>query len=305
MHKSCEAEVVTTIIHESRSIVHPSGIAREEKNYTDTLIAFRCNKAALSVRTGFIGFLDKMRAKSITSLAESLLYNTLAYQKARRLNPMASGKWRVILVNDAAGALIHELGHVLEAGSPQSLRPGERIAPPDFSILEDPYYYDSPAQRVFDDEAVESKRKRLVESGVVVERLNTRETAIVTGEEPGNANGLFHRPVPGHTTLVASSGDWKLREVLEETRRGILVSQIVEAFVDENRVITLVPEDGWIIERGEISQPVRLSRIRLRIPQETMTIDAMTRDKWLRVSSEKGSIVAEAAPALRITGFVD
>lgn len=100
-------------------------------------------------------------------------------------------------------------------------------------------------------------------------------------------------------------GDWKFRELLEETRRGIMVSRIVEAFVDENRLITLIPEDGWLVERGNIVTPLRFSRIRIRVPHETRTIDARTRDTWLRVSSEKSSIMAEASPAIRITGFVD
>ena len=301
----CRLESVATFVHESRSITHPQGIAREEKNYTDVLVAAKCGKASLSARIGFLGSLDSQRLRSIASITENLVYDTMAYRGARSLSPMATGKWHVILSGDAAGALLHELGHLLEAGTPGSLSRGEIIGPRQLSIVDDPFYYDSPAQRFFDDEGVEARRKALVDEGIVVGRLNTRETAAETGERPGDSHGLFHRPVPGHTTLVMAPGDWKFRELLEETRRGIMVSRIVKAFVDENRLITLIPEDGWLVERGNIVTPLRFSRIRIRVPHETRTIDARTRDTWLRVSSEKSSIMAEASPAIRITGFVD
>ncbi len=300
----CIVEAVFTMVHESRSIVHRAGGAKEEKNYTDVLLAAKCGSAALSARLGFAGFIDRTRLKSIASVASNLVHDAMAYRAARRLSPAYTGRWQVVLAGDAAGALLHEIGHLLAAGAPGSLEPGSRIGPDTMSIRDDPFYYDSPAQRFFDDEGVEASRRTLVEAGIVVSRLNTRETAVETGEEPGNAHGLFHRPVPGHTTLAMAPGDWRLREILEETRRGVMVLRVHEAFVDENRVVTIIPEDGWLVQRGGVS-PLRVSRIRLRVPEETLSIDAVARDSWLRIGSEKSSIVAEAAPSLRLYAFVD
>ncbi|MET1102021.1 MAG: metallopeptidase TldD-related protein [Pyrodictiaceae archaeon] len=303
MVTKCDPEIVVTFVHEVRSIHHEEGSAIEDKNYTDIIMAVNCHGYALSERIGLLGTPTKSHINLLSRVIGELEEGSLIYARyAKALSPMERGRWQVILRRSAAAALLHEIGHCLEATRCR-LTPGTRIHNT-LKIYDDPFYYQSPAQRAFDDEAVASFRRTLVEDGVVVDLLHTRETAAIAGSRPGNAQGLFHRPIPGHSTLVMGAGDWGDREIIEETKRGILVNQVLEATVDPTGLITIYPEDAWLVERGEVRGALRVTRIRLFV-KTLATIDAISKTHWLRVSSEKGNLVAEASPSIRLQAYID
>jgi len=298
-----EVEVDLTYSVEKRVIEHPEGVAEEVKGFTLVNIAVARKGRAVSLGIGFLGAPQRSYIGLLRSFLEDLATRARLLPHAQRLNPLAAGRWTVILYRDAAAALAHELSHLLEATSLQRLPLGFRVSE-ELSIQDDPFYPQSPAYRLFDDEAVEVKRKTLIDAGVVVGYLSTRETAGAGIGEPGNAFGLFHRPIPRHTTLYVKPGDWRENELLEETRHAILVDEILEANVADG-VITIVPESAWLVERGNIVRPVIVSRVRIRVTKELRTIDAITRTPWLRVGFEKGAIVCELAPAIRLQAYVD
>lgn len=298
-----EVEVDLTYNVERRVIEHPEGVAEEVKGFTLINIAVVQKGKAASLAIGFLGAPKKNHIKLIRGFLEDLATRARLLPRAQRLNPLAAGKWTVILYRDAAAALVHELSHLLEATSLQRLPLGFRISE-ELSIQDDPFYPQSPAYRLFDDEAVEVKRKTLIEAGIVVGYLSTRETAGAGIGEPGNASGLFHRPIPRHTTLHVKPGDWRENELFEETKQAILVDEILEANVADD-VITIVPETAWLVEKGVIVKPIIVSRIRIRVSRELKTIDAITRTPWLRVGLEKGAVVCELTPAIRLQAYVD
>ncbi len=297
-----DVELVASLYHVKRGIRRRGGDAVEEKYFTVVDAAVAGPGGAVSARVGFLGSPGPEHSVALRMIIRELKHRASMAAKAARLNPLASGKWDVILSRDAASTLLHEIGHSLQASSTTKLPLGARIHE-ELSILDDPFYPGSPASRFFDDEGVEARRKTLVEDGVVREWLETRETACRTRGRPGNAIGLFHRPFPGWTTLCMSAGDWREDEILEETRRGIMVDSVAEAWIDEKRVITMIPETAWYVERGS-TVPLRVSRIRIRM-RDLRSIDALGRRRWLRVSMEKGYVTAEAAPTIRLKAYVD
>ncbi len=246
--------------------------------------------------------------KLVDSLVEEALRRAEAGLRARRLGLLESGKWTIILGYEASGAFFHELAHLLEGDQPDHLRIGERISTTSINIYDDPWYPWSPATRMFDDEAVKAVKKPLVEDGEVIELLHTRESAaemILKGYNAlsGQARGLFHKPKAMHTTLVVEPGDWKVKELVEESRRTILVDGIIRAEL-YGQTVTIVPETAWLVDR-ELKEPVRVRAIRLPLIKALTTIDAMTRTSKLRYSYEKGHIVAEIAPMIRLQGVVE
>jgi len=298
-----EVEIDLTYNIEKRVIEHPEGVAEEVKGFTLINIAVARKGRAVSLGIGFLGAPRRSHIGAIKGFLEDLATRAHLLPRAQRLNPLAAGKWTIILYRDAAAALVHELSHLLEATSLQRLPLGFRVSE-ELSIQDDPFYPQSPAYRLFDDEAVEVKRKTLVDAGIVVGYLSTREAAGAGIGEPGNAFGLFHRPIPRHTTLCVKPGDWRENELFEETRQAILIDEILEANVADD-VITIVPETAWLVEKGTIVKPVIVSRVRIRVSRELKTIDAVTRTPWLRVGVEKGAIVCELAPAIRLQAYVD
>jgi len=298
-----DVELVASMYHVRRAIRWPrGGEAVEDKRFTVVTLAAAAGRGAVSASVGFLGAPRSEHVVALRRIVEELKYRASLQAKAGMLNPLASGRWDVILTRDASAALLHEIGHCLQASNPSKLPRGARLHE-ELTIIDDPFYPGSPAARLFDDEGVEARRKTLVEDGVVREWLETRETACRTGGRPGNAVGLFHRPFPGWSTLVMKQGDWREDEVLEETRRGIMVDSVAEAWLDDKGVITIVPESAWYVERGSLT-PLRVSRVRVRL-RDLSSIDAIGRRRWLRVGLEKGYVVAEAAPTVRLKAYVD
>jgi len=97
-------------------------------------------------------------------------------------------------------------------------------------------------------------------------------------------------------------GDWKDKEIIEETRNGFYVNEISMATL-ERGYIRLIPEILYLIEDGELKESVTAHEI--KIPFIALrSINAISRDLGLNISIEKGFIVAEKAPTIRLEGYI-
>jgi predicted Zn-dependent protease len=221
----------------------------------------------------------------------------------KSLKPYEVGKATLILDGIASGALIHELSHLLNPlyqGSSRLL--GQKLFHESFELYDDPLVPEAPSMRFFDDEGVATKKRTLVEEGVVRDLLHTRTTSKEFSSEPGSAYGLFTKPVPFHATLVLRSGDWGDKEILEETRNGFLIEGVAIAMLEEG-YIRMVPQYSFAVENGEIREAVRVREV--KIPFAAMkAISAISKNQKMRVSVEKNWIVTEVAPRIRIEGYV-
>ncbi len=306
-----DGEVVVLAGSIIRRIENKNTVCNEEKHFYEILVYAEKNiNGRRSVGSSSLAFTGELNDawKLADNLAEEAVRRAEAGLRARRLGLLESGKWIIILGYEASGAFFHELAHLLEGDQPDHLRIGERISTTSINVYDDPLYPWSPATRMFDDEAVKAVRKPLVEDGEVVELLHTRESAAQTilkgyNALPGQARGLFHKPKAMHTTLVVEPGDWKVKELVEESRRTILVDGIIRAEL-YGQTVTIIPETAWLVDR-ELKEPVRIRVIRLPLIKALTTIDAMTRTSKLRYSYEKGHIVAEIAPIIRLQGVVE
>lgn len=258
----------------------------------------------------FTGKISDLVDNYLDSMVEEARIRAKASLNARRLNPLDAGKTTLVLGHEVSTVFFHELAHMLEADVPQHLGLGQRISTISITIRDDPFYPWSPSIMFFDDEGVVARRKSLVEDGEVVGLLHTRSSAakmLVEGYKDiraGQSRGLFHIPKATHSTLIVESGDWGEKEIVEETRRGILVDGVIRAEVFEG-MVTIVPESAWRIERGEAVEPVFVRQIKLPLFRALTTIDALSRSLRLRASIEKGHRVAEVAPMIRLVGYVE
>ncbi|MCG3108274.1 hypothetical protein L3N51_00555 [Metallosphaera sp. J1] len=192
-------------------------------------------------------------------------------------------KGRVLLDPEATSHLLKSLMAMLMADSPL-LNKDERGLP-DITLYDDPLIAYSHAYYTFDDEGVKTERKELVGNGQVLNYLGT----LYTGA-PGNGRGMY--PKPDFFNAVLKPGDWKLRELMEESKNALMVlgatqSEIVKKSIRirPRRVIQL--GGGEILVR-EIAIPF----------SELSTLDAITSDTRLVYLDEDHGAVA---PFVRMT----
>jgi len=210
--------------------------------------------------------------------------------RARSFNPVNIGRWRVVLLGDAACALYHEIAHMLQADEPVKL-PLESVIGAGVKVVEDPFH-PGPLQRVFDDELYPAWRRTLVEDGVVVDYLRTRLTS--ESSKPGNARGLFTRPKPLHHQLVVKPGDWSVDEALEEFKKVLVVEDILKAELGRG-YIEIAPEHALMYESDKWTPVVNLT-VRIPVTQLSRVLIGLTREVSARYSFEKSMPVYEVAP---------
>jgi predicted Zn-dependent protease len=221
----------------------------------------------------------------------------------KTLKPYEVGRATIILSGIASAALIHEISHLLNPLYPGSSRLlGQKLFPEGFELYDDPLAPEAPSIRFFDDEGVATRRRTLVEEGVIRDLHHTRTTSKAFSSEPGSAYGLFTRPTPFHTALVLKHGDWSDKEILEETKRGFLVEGVTMATLEEG-YIRIVPQYSFVIEGGEIREAVRVREIKIPLAM-LKTVSAISKNPKARASVEKSWIVTEIAPRIRLEGYV-
>jgi predicted Zn-dependent protease len=298
----CEASIAASYTVVEKSIAHPDGVASEARGIAVLDITAYCPEARASLHVSEQGIRSLQDPRVVRLLAAEVVGTAKHHGRAARLNPLASGRWVVLLRREASVALAEALAGMLLGDAP-ALYLGETVGSSYITLVDDPFNPLGVGYRLFDDEAVRVKRRKLVEDGKVVDYLHTRQTAVRTGSEPGSAVGLFEPPRPFHGSLILRPGDWKEEEILEETRKAILVDSVSTWWV-EGKIVTLAPSRAWIVERGEL-KPVKLSRIRIRIPNETLTVDAVSRSLWPTLRLRGYTVVGAAAPTVRLVGYVD
>lgn len=301
---SCE--VILNVREIERNIDRFGDVASERKVIIEVItgVVIRTPRvSSASAHMSFVGDLSLLRESQIENLIKSCYERAKAMAKSKPLNPLAAGKADVILKPDLAAALFHEVSHLLEGDAINHLRIGTQIGPPELDIIDDPRYVSAASIRLFDDEGVVTHRRTLVESGVVVDLHHTRSTAHILGSTPGSAHGLFHIPRPFHTVLIVKPGDWKDDEIVEETKRGFIAEGLMEAST-QGTYIRIVPESVWYVEGGELKEPVRISAIKIPLTK-IKTISAMSRSLGTRIAYEKGHLVSEIAPTIRLQAYIE
>jgi len=219
--------------------------------------------------------------------------------KSKRLNPIYTGKWHVILSGEASPIIYHEIIHLLQGDEPLKLPHGYRFEA-ELTIIEDPFHK-GPLQRLFDDEVYPAWRRVLTEKGEVVDYLHTR-TTVQEGSKPGNARGLFTRSKPLHHQLIVKPGDWSIEEMMIESRKSIIVESIAEAHI-HNRYIRIIPET-CLISRKDRVEPVFIGEILIPIDKLNQIFIGISKNIFNRYTFEKGFEVYEEAPATLIYGRV-
>ena len=254
--------------------------------------------------------------QSVESLAVGAAEQAVRMLSAR-IAP--GGAMPVVLAASAGGTMIHEaVGHGLEAdlvGDGHSIyadRVGEPVASPLVTVVDDPTLPGRRGSYIYDDEGEPAAPTTLVEKGILRGWLHSRVTAQQMGQEPsgnGRRDGFGQPPIPRMSnTYIAPGGDTP-ETILRDTERGLYVTRMGGGEVNTlSGDFVFEVSEGFLIEKGQIGDPVRGATITGNGPDALLSIDRVGSDLGFGIGTcgkdGQSAPVADAQPTLRIPELV-
>jgi TldD protein len=202
----------------------------------------------------------------------------------------------VILGPNVAGITSHEsCGHPGEAdrilgregaqAGESFLKPeklGMRIGSQEAFVSDDPTIPHSMGFYKYDDEGVKARKRKLIDAGVFSEFLQNRATAFVFNvKSNGSSRAVqFDRePIIRMGNTFIEPGDWTFEEMLKETKRGIYIKSYMEWNIDDKRLNQRYGGlEAWMIENGDLKNPVRDPIFEITTPTYWGSIEARAKD---------------------------
>jgi TldD protein len=161
------------------------------------------------------------------------------------------GKFTVIMDPKLCGTFIHEaFGHAIEADlvlNKESLlegKIGEQVAIEDVNIVDNPTIghgkrfnlpYELFGCYFIDDEGIPSQKTNIIENGILINYLHSLETSSRMGLSPnghGRASSNSSKPQVRMGFTYLEPKDWKLDEIIEDTKNGILCEDFQYGYCD-------------------------------------------------------------------------
>ncbi|MFW9799092.1 MAG: TldD/PmbA family protein [Candidatus Thorarchaeota archaeon] len=183
-------------------------------------------------------------------------------------------------------------------------RIGERLFSEKLTLWDDALDNRFPVPQLFDDEGYPKSKLNLVDSGVVKNLVYDSYTAGKDDEVSTGHNTKMRgasAPFAGH--LITLDGNSSLDEMIADAKKGILITHFHYTNpVDPTKgMLTGLTRDGtWLVEKGEIKNPVGTLRFTDAIPRVLSEIDMIGKYPDLRNSSAIFPPVK--VPSFRVTG---
>jgi TldD protein len=249
-------------------------------------------------------------------VAEVATKRSLLMLSARKA-PM--GRMAVVLSSEAGGTMIHEaIGHGLEADLVQqglsvySKKIGERVASSLITVVDDPTLPQMRGSYAFDDEGIPSQRTILVEEGILKGYLYDRLTALEEGVKSsgnGRRESYQHKPIPRMSNTLILSGKTKPEEIIHSVEKGLFVRKMGGGQVNTvNGDFIFEVNEGYLIEKGSVGEPVRGATLIGNGPQVLKDIDRVGNDLGFGIGTcgkdGQGVPVSDAQPTLRVPELV-
>ena len=217
-------------------------------------------------------------------------------EKAVRLldaKPAPSGQFPVVADPELTGVLIHEaLGHavegdlILQNDSILKDKIGTQIASDIVNIFDDASLSEGFGYYPYDVEGVKTKPNQLVKNGKLISLLNSRSTASkLAMKSSGNARSIIaDQPIVRMSNTYLQPGDMNVEELFEDIDNGIYLKGSRGGQVDTGKgIFQFNAAEGYLIENGQITTPLRDVSLSGNILETLKNIDAIGNDFKLSV----------------------
>jgi TldD protein len=229
--------------------------------------------------------------------------------------PAPAGEMPVVLAPGMGGVLFHEaVGHPLESdavdkeASVYRGRVGERCASELLNGVDDATIRNGWGSFDFDDEGEPAQRTVLFEQGVLhrflYDRLRAGKDGVAsTGN--GRRESYAQPPIPRMTNTNILDGAEDAGAIVERTERGVYVTSLGGGQVNPaTGDFVFGVSEGFLIEGGTVTTPVRGANLIGRAIQVMSAVDAVAGDfdTWEGVCGKDGqqAPVGSGSPTLRI-----
>jgi len=223
----------------------------------------------------------------------------------QRLNPvkLASASLPVLFDPRVSASL---LGHLVGAITGSAIargtsflkdRLGQRILPAGLHLIDDPRRLRGLRSRGFDGEGLPTARTAIIDDGVLTNWLMDVASAKQLGLSPtGHASrGAAGPPGAGTTNLHLEGGSVPRADLIADIKRGVLVTELIGMGVNGLTGDYSRGASGFLIENGEITQPVA---------EITIAGNLITMFAAMIAADDLSFRHASNAPTLRIDGMM-
>ncbi len=247
------------------------------------------------------------------------LFRTAARRAVSLLDakPVRSGSFPVVLDPRLAGVVAHEtVGHLCEADTQLEdpvaaalAAPGRQLGSELLTIGDDGSVVGLRGTLPFDDEGTPPSNTLLVQHGVVVGRLHSRETAARFGERPtGNARAISFRHVPlvRLTNTYVANGSGTFADLIRDVKLGVYACDAVGSR-HRGDGYSFTAGHGYMIRDGAIAEPVKSVVLVGFVTEMLGAVDRVAGDfRWHQSGGGCGKAgqsplpVSEGAPHVRL-----
>ncbi len=236
--------------------------------------------------------------------------------KMLKAKPAPAGTFTVVISSEAGGTMIHEaVGHGLEADlanqglSVYSGKIGEKVASELITVVDNGYMKGKYGSSGYDDEGTPTGENVLIEKGILKGYMYDLTEAIKSGNGLPTGNGrrqsYKHVPIPRMTNTYIAPGETDPKEIIADTKEGILVVKMGGGQVNTvNGDFIFEVSEGYLIENGEVTEPIRGVSLIGNGPKVLQEIDAVGNDIGFAIGTcgkdGQGVPVSDGMPTIRI-----
>lgn len=231
--------------------------------------------------------------------------------------PSVKGKSYTVVVDPIlSGLFVHEaFGHLSEADmlyeNPDLLEVmsiGRRFGADNLQIFDGAAPVGHRGSYVYDDEGTPATTTQLIQDGILVGRLHSRETAGKLGEQPtGNARCLNYHypPLVRMTNTWIERGDTPVANLMGDISEGVYAKNWLGGMTN-GEMFTFTAGEAWMIRQGQLAEPVRDVTLSGNVFKTLGQIEAIGNDFYWDESGgcgkggQSGLPVGCGGPSLRI-----
>jgi TldD protein len=231
-----------------------------------------------------------------------------------------AGELPVVLAAGSSGILLHEaIGHGMEADfnrkgvSIYADRIGKRVAAPFVNIVDDATPAGARGAINVDDEGNPAGVTRLVEGGVLATYLHDAISARHYGVAPtgnGRRESYRHPPLPRMRSTYMLPGPHRTEEIIRSVKRGLYCQNFSNGQVNIGAGdFTFYVKNGWLIEDGKLSRPVKDVNIIGNGPRALEQVDMVSDDLaideggWTCGKDGQSVPVSQGLPTVRVASM--
>ena len=222
----------------------------------------------------------------VEEMAREAARQALTKLKAR---PAPSGSMPIVIKQGTGGVLFHEAcGHGLEAdlvGKGASVyrgKTGETVASPLVTVVDDGTMAGEWGTLSIDDEGHGTQRNVLIEDGVLTDYMYDFLRSRKEGRAPsgnGRRQSYMHLPMVRMTNTFVTEGDADPGDIVSATDHGVYVARLGGGQVNTaSGDFVFGMTEAYLIEDGEITEPLREANLIGNGPQALRDIDVVGND---------------------------